>query len=88
MTARALFLLLLAASSATAQSADTRYHLRLHVFFDAGLKFIEFDETYGDEAACYRRGDRLAAKYARRRIMASAYCEPVHTILDLGKVYT
>jgi hypothetical protein len=75
-------------SFAHAQAADVRYHIRLHVFFDDGLKFIEYDETYADEAACYRRGDALAAQYVRQRIMAVAYCEPVHQILDLGKTYT
>lgn len=73
---------------AHAQASDTRWRLRVHVFYDDGLKFEESRVTFREKARCDRAGDEKEAWFARRRIRASSLCVPVHTILDLGKVYT
>lgn len=67
-----------------AQTADTRWKLRVHILYDAGLKIEEFEPTYGTLAACDIAGGLKEISFARRRIMASALCMPIH-IVSPGK---
>lgn len=67
------------ARAQTYPAADVRWKLRIHVFFDSGLEFVETPETFISEDICYVIGDKLAARYKETAV---AYCWPVHFILD------
>lgn len=62
------------------QASDVRYRLRVHVFTDDGVKIEESKFTYGSEIACDKAGEKEEARFARKKIIAPYYCQPIHII--------
>lgn len=86
---RALWLLafLSVAAGVSAGDADTRWKLRVHVFYDAGLKIEEFDKTYGTKKACDLAGGLKEISFARRNIMSPFECLPIHSVSEsVGRI--
>ena len=82
---RALFILaFLLVAAGVAQSSDVRYRLRVHVFYDDGLRIEESKFTYGSQIACDRAGEKEQMRFARKNIIAPFYCTPVHYLLNTG----
>jgi hypothetical protein len=85
----ALAFLLVAAGLAKSQgTADVRYRLRSHVFYNEGLQIEESKFTYGSQISCDRAGEKKELQFARRKIHAPYMCVPIHFLFDTGGTLT